>query len=76
MEMTDKAAHFVHEAGEKIANASNQAADTLCEKGEQMKKVEQRLMNNCCSYVKDNPATSLGIAVVAGFLLSRLLSER
>ncbi|ESS73572.1 hypothetical protein MGMO_16c00060 [Methyloglobulus morosus KoM1] len=76
MEMTDKASQFAHEAGEKIANASTQAADALSEKGEQLKNAEQRLMRHCCSYVKDNPATSLGIAVVAGFLLSRLLSAR
>lgn len=76
MEMTDKASQFAHEAGEKIANASTQAADALSEKGEQLKNAEQRLMSHCCAYVKDNPATSLGIAVVAGFLLSRLLSAR
>jgi len=76
MEMTDKASQFAHEAGEKIANASNQAADALSEKGEQLKNVEQRLMKDCCGYVQENPATSLGIAFAAGFLLSRLLSAR
>jgi ElaB/YqjD/DUF883 family membrane-anchored ribosome-binding protein len=76
MEMTDKASQFAHEAGEKIANASNQAADALSEKGEQLKNAEQRLMKDCCGYVQNNPATSLGIAVAAGFLLSRLLSAR
>ena len=76
MEMTDKASQFAHETGEKIANASNEATDTLNEKGEQLKNVEQRLMKDCCSYVQDNPVTSLGIAVVAGFFLSRLLSAR
>jgi len=76
MEMTDKASQFAHEAGEKIANASNQAADALSEKGEQLKNVEQRLMKDCCGFVQDNPVTSLGIAVAAGFLLSRLLSAR
>jgi ElaB/YqjD/DUF883 family membrane-anchored ribosome-binding protein len=76
MEMTDKASDFAHEAGEKIASAANQAADALGEKGEQLKNAEQRLMKDCCGYVQNNPATSLGIAVAAGFLLSRLLSAR
>lgn len=76
MEITDKASQFAHETGEKIANASNQAADSLSEKGEQLKNAEQRLMKDCSSYVQNNPATSLGIAVAAGFLLSRLLSAR
>jgi ElaB/YqjD/DUF883 family membrane-anchored ribosome-binding protein len=34
------------------------------------------LTENCREYVRDNPVTSLGIAVAAGFLLSRLLSSR
>ena len=76
MEITDKASQFAHQAGEKIANASNQAADMLSEKGEQLKNAEQHLMKDCSDYVKNNPATSLGIAVAAGFLLSRLLSAR
>jgi len=76
MEITDKASQFAHEAGEKIANATNQASDTLSEKTEQLKNAEQRLMKDCCGYVQDNPVTSLGIAVAAGFLLSRLLSAR
>jgi len=76
MEITDKASQFAHEAGEKFANATNQASETLSEKTEQLKNAEQRLMKDCCGYVQDNPVTSLGIAVAAGFLLSRLLSAR
>lgn len=33
-------------------------------------------MENCRSYVRDNPIASLGIAVAAGFLLSRVISGR
>ncbi|MGR8981496.1 MAG: glycine zipper domain-containing protein, partial [Gammaproteobacteria bacterium] len=58
------------------ASATNQAAETLSEKGEQLKNAEKQLMENCRAYVRDNPITSLGIAVAAGFLLSRLLSGR
>ncbi len=76
MEITDKVSHSAHEAYDKIADATSQAAEALGEKGEQMKKAEQQLMKNCRSYVRDNPVTSLGIAAAAGFLLSRLLSRR
>jgi ElaB/YqjD/DUF883 family membrane-anchored ribosome-binding protein len=31
-------------------------------------------MEQCRGYVRDNPIASLGIAIAAGFLLSRLLS--
>ena len=76
METIDKASHSAHEAVDKIASATNQAAEALGEKGEQLKNAEQQLMESCRGYVQDNPITSLGIAVAAGFLLSRLLSGR
>jgi len=76
METIDKASHSSHEAVDKITNATNQAAEALGEKGEQLKNAEQQLMESCRGYVQDNPITSLGIAVAAGFLLSRVLSGR
>ena len=76
MKTMDKASHSVHEAYDKIANATSDAAEALGEKGEQLKKAEQQLMKNCRGYISDNPITSVGIAVAAGFLLSRLLSRR
>ena len=76
METTDKASHSAHETVDKIANATNQAAEALGEKGEQLKNAEQQLMESFRGYVQDNPITSLGIAVAAGFLLSRVLSGR
>jgi ElaB/YqjD/DUF883 family membrane-anchored ribosome-binding protein len=72
MDITDKAAHFAHEASDKIASAT----EALTDKGEQLINAEQRLMKNCQRYVRDNPVTSLGIAVATGFLLSRLSSGR
>lgn len=76
MDTIDTAAQSAHEAVDKIASATNQAAETLGEKGEQLKNAEQKLMESCRGYVQDNPITSLGIAVAAGFLLSRVLSGR
>jgi ElaB/YqjD/DUF883 family membrane-anchored ribosome-binding protein len=76
METIDKASSSAHEAVDKITSATSQAAEALSEKGVQLKNAEQQLMENCRGYVRDNPITSLGIAVAAGFLLSRLLSGR
>ncbi len=74
METIDNASHSAHEAVDKIANATNQAAEAIGEKGAQLKNAEQQLLENCRGYVRDNPVTSLGIAIAGGFLLSRLLS--
>ena len=38
MDITDKAADSAHAAYDKIADATSQAAETLGEKGEQLKK--------------------------------------
>ena len=76
METLDKASQSAHEAIDKIASATSQAADALDEKGQQLQQAEQQLLGNCRGYVRDHPLTSLGIAAAAGFLLSRLLSGR
>jgi ElaB/YqjD/DUF883 family membrane-anchored ribosome-binding protein len=76
MESIDKAANSAHEAVDKVASATNQAAEAIGEKGEQLKNAEQQLMEDCRGYVRENPITSLGIAVATGFLLSRVLSGR
>jgi len=76
METIDKAASTAHEAVDKVASATNQAAEAIGEKGEQLKNAEQQLMEDCRGYVRENPIKSMGIAVAAGFLLSRVLSSR
>ena len=76
METIDNAANSANEAIDKFASATNQAAKALGKKGEQLKNAEQQLIEDCRVYVRDNPITSMGIAVAAGFLLSRLLSRR
>ncbi len=76
METIDKAASSAHETVDKIANATAHAAEALGDKGQQLKNAEQQLLENCRCYVRDNPITSLGIAVATGFLLSRVISGR
>lgn len=76
MKTIEKASHSAHEVVDKIASATSQAAESLDERGEQLKNAEQQMMNDCRSYIQNNPVTSMGIAVAAGFLLSRLLSSR
>ncbi|MDO9104842.1 MAG: DUF883 C-terminal domain-containing protein [Methylovulum sp.] len=76
MKTIDNAFTSAHEVVDNIASAASHAADALGEQGEQLKKAEHRLVDNCSGYVRDNPISSIGIAVAAGFLLSRLLSGR
>ena len=55
MDITDKVSDTAHAAYDKIADATSQAAETLGEKGEQLKKTEQQLMKKYLSYVRYNP---------------------
>lgn len=73
---TDKVAHFAHETVDALADVSNQARAAYDEKSDQIMNAEQQAMKNCQTYVRENPVTSLGLAVAGGFLLSRLLSNR
>lgn len=75
-ETIDKVSHSAHQAVDKITHASYQTAEALGEKGEQLRTAEQELIENYREYIRENPIRSVGIAVAAGFLLSRLLNGR
>ncbi len=72
----DHMASGAHEAVNRFAEATNNAADNLEEKGKQMKEVQELWFENVREYVRANPGTSLGIALAAGFIASRVLSSR
>lgn len=64
-----------HEIVDKVADASGQAADSIGKKGVQLKNTEQKLVEECRTYMHEKPITALAIAVGAGFVLSRLTSN-
>jgi ElaB/YqjD/DUF883 family membrane-anchored ribosome-binding protein len=72
----DDAADYVHGATDYVQKSATKAAEALGEKGEQLLSAEQKLMKNGRSYVRDHPLKSVGIALVAGYVLTRLFSER
>jgi ElaB/YqjD/DUF883 family membrane-anchored ribosome-binding protein len=72
----DKVATSAHQIVDRLAGAATSAADTLDTKTGQLRDAQARLADSCRDYVRENPIASLGIAVAAGFLLSRLLSSR
>jgi ElaB/YqjD/DUF883 family membrane-anchored ribosome-binding protein len=69
----DKVSHTAHQAVDKMTDASYRAAETLGEKGEQLKNAELEMMEDYRTYVRDNPMKAVGIAVAAGFMLSRVM---
>lgn len=72
----DRLASGAHQAVDKIAGAATHAAESLEHKGDQWCDAQTQLVGTCREFVRENPVATLGIAVAAGFLLSRLLSSR
>ena len=74
--VVDRLASGAREAVDKMSDVAAQAGKALDEGGEQLRDLQVRWLDNSRTYIRDNPVKALGIAVVGGFLLSRLLSSR
>ena len=49
-----------------------QRVDWLDDKSQQLDQTQKKLVNDTCAYISANPLTSIGLAVLAGMLLSRM----
>ena len=65
-----------HKAVDSAGDAATHAAGTLGAKGDQLQEKGKMIAERTGSYVREHPVASLGMAVAAGYLLSRLLSPR
>ena len=72
MGILHKATTSAHGAVDQMAEAAAPAAQWLDEQGEALTGGGKKLMDDTCKYVSAHPLQSLGIALAAGFLLSRL----
>jgi len=69
----DRVAAMAHQAVDTAADAAAPTADWLAAQGESLNAAQKKLLADTCNYVSANPLKSVGIAVVAGFLLSRII---
>jgi ElaB/YqjD/DUF883 family membrane-anchored ribosome-binding protein len=69
----DRVAAAAHQAVDKAAGAAAPTVDWLAGQGESLKVAQKKLVADTCNYISANPLKSVGIAVVAGFLLSRFI---
>lgn len=72
----ERVATGAHQAVDKLADAAANATETFGVKSEQLKEAQTRITENFRNYVRDNPLATVGIAVAAGFLLSRFINAR
>jgi ElaB/YqjD/DUF883 family membrane-anchored ribosome-binding protein len=68
----DRAAAGVHKAVENADELANHAAKALDSAGEK----GQEMITAGTSYLREHPLLALGLAVTAGYVLSRLLASR
>ncbi len=69
----EKVAAMAHQAVDKAADAAGEKAEWLAERGTSLSASQKKLVADTCTYVSAHPLKSVGFAVLAGFLLSRIL---
>lgn len=69
----DRVSALAHQAVDKVAGAATPTADWLAEQGETLNTAQKKLVEDTCSYVSAHPLKSIGVALAAGFLLSRII---
>lgn len=71
-----RAAYGAHRLVERLADTTNRVAQRLETTGTRLKDAEQRVVGASSDYVREHPLRSVGIALAAGFLVSRLVISR
>ena len=69
----DKVAAMAHDVVDKAAGAAADTADKLAARTESLDAAQRKLVSDTCSYVSANPLKSVGLAVLAGFVLARIV---
>ena len=68
----DKVAGMAHRAVDKAAASAAPAAGWIGEKTDKLDQTQKKFVNDTCAYISANPLTAIGLAVLAGVLLSRM----
>ncbi len=69
----DRVAAMAHQAVDKAAGVAAPTAGWLAEQGEILNATQNRLVEDTRGYISANPLKSAGFAVIAGFVLSRII---
>ncbi|AUN94973.1 hypothetical protein [Pseudazoarcus pumilus] len=69
----EQIAQKAHQAVDSAVEAAKPTAEWLTEHGEELQASQRRLVAETCSYVSAHPIKSLGIAVLTGYVLGRIL---
>jgi ElaB/YqjD/DUF883 family membrane-anchored ribosome-binding protein len=68
-----RVAAMAHQAVDKAAGAAGPTAEWLTERAEELDVRQKKLTADTCSYVTAHPMKSVGIAVLVGIVIGRLV---
>lgn len=69
----DQVAAMAHQAVDKAAASAAPAVDWIGEQGESLNATQKKLVSDTSAYIAANPLMSVGVAVLAGFFISRMI---
>ena len=73
MPAIDQVAAMAHQAVDKAAASAAPAVDWIGEQGESLNATQKKLVSDASAYIAANPLMSVGVAVLAGFVISRVI---
>jgi ElaB/YqjD/DUF883 family membrane-anchored ribosome-binding protein len=72
----DRMAGGAHRAVDSATQFASGAVESMSARADRLQVAHARMTDECRGYVRANPLASVGIALAAGYVLSRLLSSR
>ena len=69
----DQAASLAHQAVDRAENAVAPTADWVTQQANSLEAAEKKLVTGTSSYISANPLKSIGLAVLAGIVISRMM---
>lgn len=73
MPAIDRYAKKAHQTVNNVADAAAPTAEWLNEQGEHLKDTQKKLVDDASSYITENPLKAAAFAMLAGFVLSRII---
>jgi ElaB/YqjD/DUF883 family membrane-anchored ribosome-binding protein len=72
----DRMASKAHRVVNSADEAANKATDSIAKAGEKASVKGEELYAASASYMREHPMFTIGVAVAAGYLLSRMMASR
>ncbi len=71
----DRAAEYAHRTVDRTVAGATPAAEWLDEQATALNATQKKFVSSTRDYVAANPLVSLGMAIAAGFLISRIVRK-